>query len=316
MLFKELKIDISPVGQVGLRHLTCNEKITGSTPVQGIFNIFNQILKKSLHNKMDTVFVSLCDLNYYHRAKRTIQDLRTVGNWQGDLVLITIDFSLDEFAQEYRITEKSFPHVPIDELKEIWKTFPIRPMADDRHVTKLCQFNKLHVFDLYFKQWKRVVFLDAGMRVLDNVNHLLEIDCSGKIVAPDDSTPYDNGNRFETQIDFEANPGINLNEFGDIKKSNYFMNCIWMYDTSILDICNSAELIAGITKYPICLTNEMALMNLYLHFKYNLWQEMPERINDKYLYGWCELNYRERPDYHQFYFLKYPLTIHMHVDPN
>jgi hypothetical protein len=262
-----------------------------------------------------TAFVTLCDRNYYPRALRTIRDLRMV--WDGDIVLITIGFQADE--SDLNIIVKSFDNVPMN-LPKIWETHPIRRMDDERHTRKLCQFNKLHVFDPYFKQWNRVVFVDAGMRVF-NVKHLLELECTG-IMAPDDSTPYDNGNRFGAQIDLNANPEINkkiehfLNrEIADVGSSNYFMNCIWMYNTSILDIVSSDEMIKGIDEFPICLTNEMALMNLYLNFKYNLWQVMPERVDSKYLYGWCELNYRERPDYHQFCFLKYPVSISIDNDP-
>ena len=39
-----------------------------------------------------TVFVIVSDNNYYIRAKQTIKDLRTTGEWCGDIVYITIGF--------------------------------------------------------------------------------------------------------------------------------------------------------------------------------------------------------------------------------
>jgi hypothetical protein len=271
-----------------------------------------------------TVFVTLCDYLYYPRALRTIRDLRTAGKWTGDIVLVAVDFNSEnekylQSLSDYNVIIYNIKQLSTDTLTTIWKKFPIKPMADQRHTKKLAQFSKLHVFDDFFRQWNCVVFVDAGLRVLDNVKYILSLDWKGKFVAPDDSTPYDNGNRFGTQIDLEANSDVSykiFKEFGrDIIFSKYFMNCIWMYDTALLDVCNSSQLIEGINEYPICLTNEMALMNLFFNLKYRLWTVMPERIDHKYLYGWCEMNYKERPTYHQFCFLKYPVTIDINTDP-
>lgn len=259
-----------------------------------------------------TVFVTLCDRLYYPRALRTIRDIRTVGKWTGDIVLITVDF-FDEIVNTYGVMYYRIKQLSTEKLVEVWKKFPIKPMQDQRHTKKLAQFSKLHVFDDFFKQWDRVVFVDAGMRVLDDVKYILSLEWKGRFVAPDDT------NRFDTQIDLDANPDVSykiLKEFGrEIVSSSYFINCMWLYDTKLLDICNSAQLIEGMNEYPICRTNEMTLMNLFFHFKYNLWTKMPERVGSKYLYGWCEMNYKERPTYHQFCFLKYPITIDMNTDP-
>ena len=37
-----------------------------------------------------TVFVLVSDSAYMHRAKKTIIDLRSAGQWHGDLVLINV----------------------------------------------------------------------------------------------------------------------------------------------------------------------------------------------------------------------------------
>ena len=42
-------------------------------------------------DKKDTVFALISDLNYFNKAKRTIIDLRTKGNWNKEIVLITIE---------------------------------------------------------------------------------------------------------------------------------------------------------------------------------------------------------------------------------
>jgi hypothetical protein len=46
------------------------------------------------------------DNAYFKKAKKTIVDLRSRGNWQGPIVLITIDFDLNaNFKEFYNIIE-------------------------------------------------------------------------------------------------------------------------------------------------------------------------------------------------------------------
>ena len=69
-------------------------------------------------------------------------------------------------------------------------------------------------------------------------------------------------------------------------------------------------MIDGILKYPVCKTNEMTLMNLYIHFKYNLWTRFPKNAsNGKVLFDWCETNNPLRSTWRDYCFLKYPVTI-------
>jgi hypothetical protein len=277
---------------------------------------------------MTTVFVVLCNELYFEKAQRTIKDVRTVGNWKGDLVLMTVDFDCDydksRFINEYKVETHRVSSVCTEKLRETWKMFPLKVAADERHTKKLCQFTKLRVFDHFFSRWERVVYLDAGLRVVDDVKYLLELDWKGKFLAPIDALPLPNDRfKFGPQLDTESNPSITqkvFDDFGkDILDSTYFMNCLWVYDTSLLSICDSEQMIKGMDEYPICMTNEMALMNLFLHFKHRLWHEMPEKIDtlyfSKYLYGWSEVNYVGKPSYHSFCFLKYPYTLSFDTDP-
>ena len=119
-----------------------------------------------------TVFVLVTDDAYFHKAKRTIIDLRSIGNWQGDVVVITIDFILNEnFRDLYKITTVQFPNIDKQELlNKIGEPFFD---GDRREFHKLNQWEKLHVFDDYFLRWQRVVFIDAGLRIFDSVEYLL-----------------------------------------------------------------------------------------------------------------------------------------------
>ena len=104
-----------------------------------------------------TVFVLVTDKGYFNKAFITINDLKTIGNWQGDIVLITIDFDLQE---DYKVSQNIIEH----KFPSIDKTILLNEIgpngfsnSDKREIYKLNQWEKLHVFDDYFLQWDRVI---------------------------------------------------------------------------------------------------------------------------------------------------------------
>jgi hypothetical protein len=259
----------------------------------------------------DTAFVIVTDIQYFNKAKRTIIDLRSRGKWIGDIVLITIDFSLNKNFQDfYNIIEVKFPQID--------KTIILNKIgnngfdnSDKREINKLNQWEKLHVFDDYFMKWSRIIFLDAGLRVLDDVKHLLELDYKGKILAPKDGKSYEN-QTFNCQLSFDNTDLIKKikTDFGEnILHEIYFLNCIWIYDTNILHLCDKNQLIDAMNTYTLCRTNEMGIMNLLFHFKYNLWEQFPFKLNSgKILFDWCELN-NPNTNWRDYCYIKYPVTI-------
>lgn len=269
-----------------------------------------------------TSFVLVTDNHYFHKAIVTINDLRTVGNWTGDMVVITIDFNLDEqYKINNHIIEKKF--TSIDKTNLLQKIGPTGfENSDKREIHKLNQWEKLHVFDKYFSKWDRIVFLDAGLRVLDDVNCILELDYKDKILAPIDGTqlitrPTD---IFRHQLDHRNTEIIELvkRDFGEeIFESNFMLNCMWIYDTSILHICNKEQLIEAMNTYTVCRTNEMGIMNLLFHFKYRLWEKFPPiASNGKFLFEWSELNNNFHTTWRNYCFLKYPVSISLNQMPH
>lgn len=295
---------------------TLNDAITVQNVVtKEMMYFYHSIYKNEINilfnQKYDnTVFVTLTDLKYLTKVKRTVIDLRSKGNWRGDIVIITIDFKLNKnFKDFYNIIEVSFPLIDKTKLlSKIGKNGFTN--SDKREITKLNQWEKLHVFDNYFIKWDRVIFLDAGLRVLDDVRCLLELDYKNKILAPKDGK-YNKYNLFECQLSFD-NPQLIekvKNDFGaNIFYEHYFLNCIWIYDTNILKICNKKELLEAMNIYTLSLTNEMAIMNLVLRFKYNLWKSFPLKKSNKYLFDWCELN-NPNTSWSDYCLIKYSTSI-------
>ena len=272
----------------------------------------NQIQSVTLQDTNDTVFALVTDLNYFNKAKRTIIDLRTKGNWHGDIVLITLNFDLNaNFKDFYNVTEKKFTHIDKSILLFKIGQSGFVDTTDKREVNKLNQWEKLHIFDDYFSKWSRVVYLDAGLRLFDDVIHLLEIDYKNKILAPKDGKLYENQS-FNCQLSYDKPELIDSlkSEYGElILKSNYMLNCMWIYDTNILKLCDKSQLIEAMNKYTFCKTNEMGIMNILFHFKYNLWEKLPIfNSNGKILFDWCELN-NPNTNWRNYCYIKYPVTI-------
>jgi hypothetical protein len=280
-----------------------------------LYNFYTSILENEIKNqnkKNDTVVVLITDKNYFNKARRTIMDIRSKGKWYDNIVLITIDFDLNkDFKDYYNVVEMKFGIID--------KTILISKIdkngfsnSDKRELNKLNQWEKFHVFDDYFKKWSRVIYFDAGLRVLDDIKFLIDLDYKNKIIAPQDGKLFSK-QEFRSQICFDKPELVNnlTNEFGDfILNSSYLLNCMWIYDTNILNICNKNELIDIMNKHPICRTNEMTVMNLLFNFKYKLWYRLPIYApNGKYLFEWSEKNQDYPTDWRNYCFIKYPFTI-------
>ena len=263
---------------------------------------------------LDTVFVIVSDEKYYTKAKKTIADLRSIGEWRGDIVYISVGFNIsNNFALFYNIREIKFPE--IDKSEYLKKIGDGLPDGDDRILHKLTQWEKLHVFDSsFFSKWKRVIYLDAGLRILDSVKYLLELEYKGLFLCPDENETEEKRlrNVFNSQISKKDLPLREklLSEYGDfILNENNFLNCIWIYDTEILKICSKEEMIRLMNDYPLFLTNEMGVMNLLIAMKYKLWTPFPKvASNGKYLFDWCELN-RPGTSWYNYCLIKYPVSI-------
>lgn len=258
-----------------------------------------------------TAFVLVSDQLYYPKAKRTILDLRSKGNWRGDIVLVTIDFQLNSnFKEYYQVTEAKFD--AIDKTALLQQIGPNGfSHSDKRELYKLNQWEKLHVFDHYFMQWERIVFLDAGLRILDDVQPFLALDYKNKLLAPKDGKFYEH-QTFGCQLSYDDETKVERikRDFGEeILSQPYFLNCIWIYDTAILHICDKAQLISAMNRYTLCKTNEMGIMNLLFTFQYHLWTPFPFKTpSGKILFDWCELN-NPHTHWRDYCAIKYPVTL-------
>lgn len=268
------------------------------------------------------VVVILTNADYYPRALNTISDVRSMGQWTGDLVVIPVDFNIPpDVIKKYNIQIKTFDRIDLSAM-----LIGIGPDGflgtDRREFVKLVQWEKIHVFDEWFAQWDRVIYFDAGFRVVDRVDYLLEQDCQGVIIAPNDAgfPDGDRGAKTDSRFgrlvyDHASNEMVNqIKEDlgGDCMRREYFCNCIWIYDTAILQYANvKDELVQMANRYPVWVSNEMSVMNAVLNVKWGIWREMQSRNQDgKYMYAWTERTLQTHStDWHDYCYIKYASTI-------
>jgi len=259
-----------------------------------------------------TAVVTLSDQAYFEKAKNTITDVRTRGQWTGTIVYIAVDFDPpNDFLTMYDVQVAKFPRIHTEKIIETFTKTPLtQPTHDGREFKKLTQWEKLHVFDNYFKQWNRVIFFDAGLRVLDSLENFLCLDWKGKFLALDDAW-NDPNKKFNRQLETVKQPEVleqYIQEFGkDVLDGKYFLNCMWVCDTSLP--FTKEELIQTMNTYPLWRTNEMGVMNTIITFKYRLWTPFPIHAqNGKFLFDWCEYN-RPGTRWDNYCALKYAATL-------
>jgi hypothetical protein len=270
-----------------------------------------------------SVVVLVTDHNYFYKARRTIIDVRTRGNWKGDIVLITVDYNAsNDFLTFYNVTSFPVQHIDTSYLLAQYQQCPIRPTDDDRQYLKLVQWDKFYVFHTFFRKWKKVIYLDAGLRVLDDICYLDEIPCYHTLLAPDDAAPNDHVKRFGGIIEIDKNEAAVSRLFQKynpgILYERYFLNCVWIYDTSLITDYLLDDLILEMNQFPICRCNEMTIMNLIFTFQRRVWKPFPEFTSSgKRLFGWTENDVGRGGNgelsWKDYCLIKYPYTLSFEI---
>ena len=134
----------------------------------------------------ENCIILMCNMPYLEYAKNTIQQLRVIGKYQDDIVLIIGEDLKNENVNIENVIVKYFPELDRTDIVNILKD---KPISDGREINKVFQWQKIHIFDVYFKQWKKCMYIDVGMQIFNSVDKILNIDCGNNLVAHSDSYP-------------------------------------------------------------------------------------------------------------------------------
>ena len=130
----------------------------------------------------DHCVILIANLKYFQNAIKTIYDLRTFGGYDDDIVLITDEDSIKNVDNDFyniindcSVIIKKFDNIDLSNILDKIKQRPFQQSIDGRELEKTFQWHKIHVFDIYFKQWKYILYLDSGINIYKPIHHFWEI---------------------------------------------------------------------------------------------------------------------------------------------
>ena len=240
---------------------------------------------------------------YLDKAKKTIDEIRTKGQWTGDLVFfhdneLVSDNELKDLKEKYNLILKEFSKIDTSKVENEIDTNPNSKYKRLRG--KMFQYFKFNIFNTYFKQWNNVLYIDCGMHIFNPLQRFFNLDIKGKLLANSDSQPTYEWN-LETQFDLNTQYGEKLKKEYNLKKNDYFQSGVLLFDTHIIEDDTVSKLIELMNTYPIS-TGDQGIMNLYFLNMKNLWTPLPLKNSTGLLYDYDERN-NKKEDY---IMIKYP----------
>lgn len=196
---------------------------------------------------MKKVFVLISDENYLSHAKSLFYNVKTEGNWDGDLCLIANNL------ENYDLND--FEKFGVDIIH--------------RSCNNKFKIN-LYVFDTYFKQWDYVVYMDCDFMVFKDINNFLkkyDLNFNGLLV---DIEPF----KIEDYFCQGWNQNDRLVEIENLSKkyevSKFGFNAGYIsFNTSIIkentldDLFKLDKEVENINNHLIPTGTDQALFNLY-----------------------------------------------------
>ena len=234
--------------------------------------------------KNKTSIAVVVNFKYARRhLNRFVDQLRNVGKYDGEILIITGMYTPISFFQSVK-TDKNinilrFPKIVLSSnaKKRLSETkFNDQP---NRYKRKKFQWHKLHLFDEYMKNWDYIFYLDINMNIHYDINKILDIHPKNCFMARADAYPnYDR--ELKSQFDQTHSLFAKLEQNYNLEVQNYFQTGVMYFDTNIIDTNTKKEIINLVNKYPIAISNEQAILNLYFYLDKKIYEELPSEIDD------------------------------------
>lgn len=222
-----------------------------------------------------TCVVFICDIHYFDKFKNTYTQLVTVGQWKGDVCLIVCDElhqspQLADFTLQNNVIVKYYN--PITFPPEFVQSQTSLDRMDHWN-KKMFQFNKLCIFDVFFKQWNYVFYLDCGIHIFSDITPIIQCAEPGKVLAHSDAYPkyhnvlkcqFDSSTSLFPQLETQYNLNI-----------DYPQTTILLYDTNIIEPETVSEIRDLCIQYPVSITNDQGILALYFTCVRPLWKQIP-----------------------------------------
>lgn len=251
-----------------------------------------------------------CNMKFFTKAIKTIYDIREIGEWKDDIVLLVSgDIFNDKGCIQQLTNLNVIPYLLPDrrfEKNEIFWSTRYETSNTAYVMGRFFQFMNFYVFDTYFKKWDMCFYMDVGMKIFGNLNRFKTV-CpkSGCLYGHSDRYPYDIRS-LECQFDLGLDPEMAKKLSSNYDLSiDYFQATTFIYDTDIIENNTVERLFELMDTYLFTNRNDQGIFNLYFNCEKKLWKQIPLKDDIGFLYDFHERTPFIRTDY---LMLKYPIT--------
>lgn len=236
-------------------------------------------------NKNITICI-VADFKYLlSNFDRLYKQIRDIGKYSGDILVISNFLTLKFFIKNLRKANKvylyKFKKIKFD--KEAEKTLANLKSSPNRHLTKNFQWHKLYLFHEKIKKWDYVFYLDINMNIHEDINPVLNILPKNEILARADGYPNYTW-KLKSQFDQEHIIFSELEKEFDLNTVEYFQTGLLYFDTNIVTQNMLKEIKNLVNRFPISITNEQGILNLYFKYIYPKYNELVKHVDGKLSY--------------------------------
>jgi hypothetical protein len=240
----------------------------------------------------DRCVVFLCDKAYFNKFIYTCNQLITNGKYNGNICLVVGDDLNNDKMLECDIIKnnniiiKYFPNI---KFSNNFENIQKKMNRASYWFQKKFQFHKLHLFNTFFKQWNYIFYLDCGITIFSDISPIINECSENTLLAHSDAYPtyeWKLHNQFDkTNIEYftKLNNKYNLN-------IDYFQTTIMLYDTKIIQNDTYDNILNLLIEYPICITNDQAIIALYFTNIQPLFKQIKTHNEHIYFYDYMSRN--------------------------
>ena len=245
-------------------------------------------------NKNKTAVAVVANFKFLRKhANIFISNLRNQGEYQGELLilttLITPTFLIKIIKKDTNVTVIRLPKIKFD--KKTKKRFLDLNTNNqpNRFKTKNFQWFKLNLFHMKLKEWSKIFYLDINLTIHKSFNDLMKINVRNSFLAKADGYP-DYDKLLLSQFD-NSQPEIkHMEKIFNLNASNYFQTGLMYFDTSIIYKDMIDDILKIAKEFPISITNEQGILNLYFQNRNGIYKELPEYLGDDIIYYYWMIN--------------------------
>uniref|UniRef100_A0A6C0HL94 Nucleotide-diphospho-sugar transferase domain-containing protein n=1 Tax=viral metagenome TaxID=1070528 RepID=A0A6C0HL94_9ZZZZ len=246
---------------------------------------------------MSKCIVFVCNKQYFNKFIYTCSQLITTGKYTGDICLVIGNDLCNDPLLNCKFIQNNgngnvnifIKHFPDIEFSNDFTQINNNINTDGRNLTKQFQWHKMHLFNIFFKQWDYIFYLDCGITIFAEISPMLNTCTKNTLLAHSDAFPTYEW-KLHTQFD-----KCNTNIFTKLNNTynlhvDYFQTTIMLYDTNIIDNNTYTDLINLTLKYPISKTNEQGIMALYFTNIKPCFTQIPTHNENIHYYDYLSRN--------------------------